>query len=404
VVVPVERSVRSSAQVTEAALASLLAGPTEAERDLGYWSHFSAATAGRLNSVRVANDVAHADFRDFSQLIPNATSSAGSAALLAELDATLGQFGTAGITVYSFDGNVAAFYEWLQMVPPTKMVPGPADARAAALKFATTVIELENPADEGFRQLTPTTAEVDIYSWIRSDDVTARGGLTTVSLRRDVKAWTVTGARTSDIRVSSPSPGQAISSPVTLRGEARAWGGVVTVRIVQANGDKVTELGRGNVLGGGYEVVPFSGSIQYTKPDVPYGWAIFTSASGHNSETMASTTVPVVFARMTVPPQMLDLKVAPEKAITDGWISLQGSGSVTFVVRAKGADRVRFYANPTGSRHATDVIPLGQANRSGDEFTLTWQYLDQPLLAHLSVVLSGPGGTTEHLPFGLYHP
>jgi Sporulation and spore germination len=100
--------------VATAALRQLLAGPTATERGNGYWSFFSDATATMLRGVRIANGVARADFADFSRIIPNASSSSGSAALLAELDATLKQFGTVRTTVYSFNGDVAAFYEWLQ--------------------------------------------------------------------------------------------------------------------------------------------------------------------------------------------------------------------------------------------------------------------------------------------------
>jgi hypothetical protein len=403
-VVALPRTVSGPVRVVDAAVAALLAGPTDAERAEGYWSHFSTATADRLNFVRAGNQAVHADFRDFSAVIPNASSSAGSAALLAELDATLMQFGTAATAIYSFDGDVAAFYEWLQRVPPTKEQPGPAKARQTALKFASDVIGLENPTDDAFRSLSPTQAEVDLHSWIRSDEAATRGPLTTVTLGRDAKAWTVTGARTGNIRVASPSPSQATSSPLTVTGEALAWEGVVTVRIVQAEGDKVTELGRGSVTGGGDRLRPFSGPIRFTKPDAPHGWALFTSASGHNGETIAATAIPIMFAGVTAPPQVTEMKMLPETATNDGWISLHGSDMATFMVRAKGADRVRFFLNPAGDRITPKVISLGVASRNGDEFTLTWHYQDEPLLAHLSAVLSGPGGSVEHLPFGLYHP
>jgi len=106
---------------------------------------------------------------------------------------------------------------------------------------------------------------------------------------------------------------------------------------------------------------------------------------------------------MTAPPRVIDLTMVPETAINDGWISLHGSDTVTFVLRANGAARVRFLLNPVGSGLTPRVIGLGTAARNGDEFTLTWHYRDDPLLAELSVVLSGPGGSVEHPPFGLYH-
>lgn len=116
-VLPVERRVRAPA-VLRGALAALLQGPTAAERRRGYGGWFSARTAGMLRSVRIANGVAYVDFRDFRRVIPNASSSCGSAMLLAQLDRTATQFATVRRAVYSFNGSRRAFYEWLQLSPP----------------------------------------------------------------------------------------------------------------------------------------------------------------------------------------------------------------------------------------------------------------------------------------------
>jgi hypothetical protein len=117
-VVPVVRTVPRSPKVATAALNELLRGLTAGERAAGYWSCFSDDTAGMLRSVRVTGDTGFADFRDFRGLVPNATSSYGSAALLAELDGTLRQFPTIKRTLYAFNGDVPAFYAWLQLGPP----------------------------------------------------------------------------------------------------------------------------------------------------------------------------------------------------------------------------------------------------------------------------------------------
>jgi hypothetical protein len=117
-VMPVSRTVPQSSKVATAALNALLRGPTTGERAAGYWSLFSNDTAGMLRSVRISGGTGLADFRDFRRLVPKATSSYGSAALLAELDATLRQFPTIKHTLYAFNGDVAAFYAWLQLGPP----------------------------------------------------------------------------------------------------------------------------------------------------------------------------------------------------------------------------------------------------------------------------------------------
>ena len=116
-VYPLARRVTRPAVLT-GAMRALLAGPTASERSRGYRGWFSARTAGSLRSVRISRDVAFVDFRDFSQVIPNASSSCGSAMLLAQLDRTTTQFSTVRRAVYSFNGDRRAFYEWLQRDPP----------------------------------------------------------------------------------------------------------------------------------------------------------------------------------------------------------------------------------------------------------------------------------------------
>jgi hypothetical protein len=116
-VTPVRRTVVFPA-LLRGALTELLAGPTAAERARGYGGWFSARTAGRLRSVRIERGVAYVDFRDLRRLIPNASSSCGSALLLAQLDRTATQFRTVRRAVYSFDGSRRAFSEWLQRPAP----------------------------------------------------------------------------------------------------------------------------------------------------------------------------------------------------------------------------------------------------------------------------------------------
>ena len=117
-VLPVSRTVPRSPRVATAALNELLRGPTTRERAAGYWSFFSDDPAGMLRGVRVTGGTGYADFQDFRRLIPNATSY-GSTALLAELDATLKQFPTIKGTLSAFNGDVPAFYAWLQLGPPS---------------------------------------------------------------------------------------------------------------------------------------------------------------------------------------------------------------------------------------------------------------------------------------------
>lgn len=116
-VYPVPRRV-SPPTVLAGAVEALLRGPTKSERRRGYGGWFSARSAGMLRGVRLSQGVAHVDFKDFRRLIPSASSSCGSALLLAQLDRTATQFPTVRRAIYSFNGSRRAFYEWLQRSPP----------------------------------------------------------------------------------------------------------------------------------------------------------------------------------------------------------------------------------------------------------------------------------------------
>jgi hypothetical protein len=116
-VTPVERQVEGEATL-EKGMRALLAGPTEAERNQGLGGWFDERTADMLISAEVVEGVARVDLRDLRPVIPNASSSCGSAMLLAQLDGTARQFDGVSRTLYSLEGDIVAFYDWLQMGVP----------------------------------------------------------------------------------------------------------------------------------------------------------------------------------------------------------------------------------------------------------------------------------------------
>ena len=97
------------------ALEWLVRGPTPEEQAAGIQSWFSAGTAGALKSVEV-DSAGHAtvDFQDLRRLIPNASSSAGSAMLLQEVQGTVFQFPEIRSVEFRIDGSCDLFWEWLQ--------------------------------------------------------------------------------------------------------------------------------------------------------------------------------------------------------------------------------------------------------------------------------------------------
>lgn len=110
--VPVARAVPEAGP--RAALEALLRGPTPAEREDGLGSWFSDSTAGALRGLDLQDGFLVVDFEGLDRLIPNASSSLGSALLLVALDSTLFQFPTVDSVEYRLDGSCGAFGEWLQ--------------------------------------------------------------------------------------------------------------------------------------------------------------------------------------------------------------------------------------------------------------------------------------------------
>jgi hypothetical protein len=299
-VVAVRRSVPRSPKVATAALTQLLAGPTRAERKAGYWSMFSSATAGMLRGVRVADQVGYADFRDLRQVIPSAGSSAGSAALLAELDTTFKQFGNVRRTVYSLDGDVSAFYEWLQLSPPEGTTATLAEAQRVARAFLTDVVGMRNLTSTGARWRSDFIATVDFRTRV-GENPSARGPISRVALGKSKTTFKVYGVTTDTIRVDrpaaaiTPSALAVVKSPLTVSGAALAFEGTVNVRVVQVDNGRVHQLGTGHVTGGGDVMRPFTGQITFAEPSTDIGWLLATELSAYNGAVTKVTAVRVAF-------------------------------------------------------------------------------------------------------------
>jgi hypothetical protein len=111
----VRRPVTDTASHLRTALEWLLRGPTAVEQAAGIQSWFSDKTAGALRSVDIdSSGHAIVDFQDLRGLIPNASSSAGSAVLLQELNGTVFQFPEILSVEYRMEGSCDLFWEWLQ--------------------------------------------------------------------------------------------------------------------------------------------------------------------------------------------------------------------------------------------------------------------------------------------------
>lgn len=93
----------------------LVEGPTEIEQHLGASSFFSDDTSDSIRSINLKSDgLLIVDFKDIRPVIPNASSSCGSGALLSSLNSTVFQFSEVDRVRYQIDGSCDTFFEWLQ--------------------------------------------------------------------------------------------------------------------------------------------------------------------------------------------------------------------------------------------------------------------------------------------------
>jgi hypothetical protein len=122
---PVYRRVRGAP--LDGALRALVLGPTGAEREDGLGSWFSEETRRAIRRIQAGDGDVVVDFRDLPDLIPGASSSAGSHQLLAALDSTVFQFDWVETAEYRLDGSCDAFWEWLQRGCQIVTRSGPVD-------------------------------------------------------------------------------------------------------------------------------------------------------------------------------------------------------------------------------------------------------------------------------------
>lgn len=115
VVYGVERIISEQGDIYQAALEQLFQGPSNAEKAQGYTSFFTSETRSILKSVKVNGFTAYVDLADIRSLIPNASSSCGSAELLSQIEETLKHDRKITKVIIAIDGNPQTFYDWVQI-------------------------------------------------------------------------------------------------------------------------------------------------------------------------------------------------------------------------------------------------------------------------------------------------
>ena len=111
----VERTIPKTLGVAKTALEELFKGPSEEEKAQGYVSWFSEETKDILKGVKIENSTAYVDLDDIRQIIPNVSTSCGSAEFLAEVETTLKQFPAVNKVIIAIDAKPSTFYEWIQI-------------------------------------------------------------------------------------------------------------------------------------------------------------------------------------------------------------------------------------------------------------------------------------------------
>lgn len=165
-VFPVPRTVAAD-DVLAGALDALLVGPSETERGEGYGGWFSTETAGMLRSVEVVDGTVVVDLDDLRPVIPNASSSCGSSALLAQLDTTtLAAAAEADSVLYLLEGERDVFYEWLQLAPPNGSPASDDDASAGDQQPGTDLADGRHAALLRAADIPGRTLTVDVIQFL----------------------------------------------------------------------------------------------------------------------------------------------------------------------------------------------------------------------------------------------
>ena len=294
--------------------------------------------------------------------------------------------------------------------PPTPMTHskpnGSAEAAravATARAFLANQLGMTNMVAGPFRSTGARTGEVGFrHKYGEGRRLLPQTGpyAVVVRLQRLPARWWVLSVNGRSIQITSPARLQRISSPLTVRGAAPdVYEGTLYFKVTQDRPGRDLLLGQGFVDGRASTKPGDLGQLRFRQPaSTGPGWLTFYDAAADGSNGIIQTTmVRVQFAAATQAHRILQVTTSPRlRALEGGWLELpQGAGTVLISVNASNAQRVRFTLTPTGTEVADYTKLLGEDRTPADGFTLTWRYPNKPILGHLGIQATGPGGTTE---------
>lgn len=157
-----------------------------------------------------------------------------------------------------------------------------------ARAFAVDFVGFADPVVGEFMQGDGRSGEVEVRP-------AADGPVTTVMVRQlgTDGSWWALGAATADITVDAPATGDAVTSPVTVSGSARAFEGVVAVEVRQ-DGSR-PPVGTGTVTGGGDVPRPFTGQVDFSAPTADHGALVFMTNSAEDGQVWSAAVLRVAF-------------------------------------------------------------------------------------------------------------
>jgi hypothetical protein len=167
----------------------------------------------------------------------------------------------------------------------TQRFSDPVDAARA---FAVDFLHFTEPVVGAYQAGDSRSGEIEVRP--RAD-----GPVTTILLRRlaGEETWSVLGAGTAETEITSPSAGEAISSPLRAQGRALAFEGNVNVEVRQDGA--LEPIGTGYVTGGGDVMRPFDNAIAFDEPTAPFGAVVFVTRSMEDSRVWTASVVRVRF-------------------------------------------------------------------------------------------------------------
>jgi hypothetical protein len=159
---------------------------------------------------------------------------------------------------------------------------------AAVEGFAVDLVGFTDPLVGELQQGDSRSGEIELRS-------NPTGPVTTVLVRlMSDDHWYVIGSSTPDIVVDEPTAGAAIDAPLAVTGQALAFEGTVNVSVVGRG--STDPLGAGVVTGGGSELTPFSGQIDWHDTGGGQGVVLFWTVSAADGSVMQVSALPVSFA------------------------------------------------------------------------------------------------------------